>query len=153
LKPDAIGGDAGFFKLYLDKVETPDKYTVVITFKAPLWEAPTHFAQQIGYANVISKKQVETLGEEKAAEMPAGTGPYRLVERKQGSFYRFEAVPNHWRVTPGFKELVIRRMNDPAAAVAALRAGEIDVLPVNGDYLTQAEKAGFRLIDSPNAIE
>ena len=82
---------------------------------------------------------------------PIGTGPYRHVEGKQGDFHRFEAVPNHWRKTPDFKELVIRRLPDPATRTAGLRAGEIDIGQVFGDYLDQAKKAGLRIHEAPNA--
>ena len=42
----------------------------------------------------------------------------------------------HWRVpNPGFKEILIRRMPDQAARLTAIRAGEVVVGGVSGDYL------------------
>jgi len=35
LKPDAGGGSAPFFRMQLDRIETPDKLTVVMASKAP----------------------------------------------------------------------------------------------------------------------
>jgi ABC-type transport system substrate-binding protein len=93
------------------------------------------------------------VGEEKASAHPIGTGPYRHVEGKQGDFHRFEAVANHWRKTPAFKQLVIRRMPEVATRLAGLRSGEIDVSQVFGDYLLQAQKAGLRIHESPNAAQ
>ena len=109
MKPDAQGGSAPFFRAHLDRIETPDKHTVVMHFKERVWEVPSQFTQFVGYQNTTSKKHIETVGEEKAALHPIGTGPYRHVEGRQGDYHRFEAVPNHWRKTPAFKELV-----DPA---------------------------------------
>ena len=120
-------------------------------FKEPAWEVPSLFSQFVGYQNPTSKKYLETVGEEKAALHPIGTGPYRHIEGRQGDYHRFEAVPNHWRKTPAFKELVIRRIPDPATRMAGMRAGEIDIAPVFGDYLDQAQKAGLRLHDVPNS--
>ncbi|PYM15790.1 MAG: hypothetical protein DMD81_14065 [Candidatus Rokuibacteriota bacterium] len=151
LKPDVPGGSAPFFRAQLDRVETPDKHTVALHFKNGLWEVPSHFSQFVGYQNVTSKKYIESVGEEKAALHPIGTGPYRHVEGKQGDYHRFEAVPNHWRKTPAFKELVIRRIPEPATRLTGLRAGEIDVGGVFGDYLEQARKAGLRIHETPNA--
>src|SRR5260370_21218840 len=94
---------------------------------------------------------MESVGEERAALHPIGTGSYRHVEGKQGDYHRFEAVPNHWRKTPAFKELVIRRIPEPATRLAGLRAGEIDIGQVFGDYLDQARKAGLRIHETPNA--
>jgi len=151
MKPDAQGGSAPYFRRYLDRIETPAKHTLVMYFKEPAWEVPSLFSQFVGYQNPTSKKYLETVGEEKAALHPIGTGPYRHIEGRQGDYHRFEAVPNHWRKTPTFKEMVIRRIPDPATRMAGMRAGEIDVAPVFGDYLDQAQKAGLRLHEVPNS--
>jgi len=151
LKPDSPGGSAPFFRNQLDRIETPDKHTVVMHFKNRVWEVPSNFTQFVGYQNTISKKYLESVGEQKAALHPIGTGPYRHVEGRQGDYHRFEAVPNHWRKTPAFKELVIRRIPEPATRLAGLRAGEIDIGQVFGDYLDQALKSGLRIQETPNA--
>jgi len=151
LRPDVPGGSAPFFRGQLDRIETPDKLTVVMHFKRPVWEVPTHFTQFVGYQNITSKKYLEKVGEDKAALHPIGTGPYRHVEGRQGDYHRFEAVANHWRKTPGFRELLVRRIPDAATRMAGLRAGEIDIGQVFGDYLDQARKAGLRLHQTPNA--
>ncbi|HEY7649288.1 MAG TPA: ABC transporter substrate-binding protein, partial [Methylomirabilota bacterium] len=151
LKPDVPGGSAPFFRSQLDRIETPDKHTVVMHFKNRVWEVPTHFTQFVGYQNITSKKYLESVGEEKASLHPIGTGPYRHVEGRQGDYHRFEAVPKHWRKTPAFKELVIRRIPEPATRLAGLRAGEIDIGQVFSDYLEQARKAGLRIHETPKA--
>ena len=152
-KPDALGGSAYFFRNHLDRIETPDKLTVVMHFKSRQWIVPSLFTQYVGYQNVISKKYFESVGEQKAAAHPIGTGPYRHVEGKQGDYHRFEAVAGHWRKTPRFKELLIRRIPEPATRLSGLRAGEIDIAQVFGDYLEQAQKAGLRIHESPNAAQ
>ena len=151
LKPDSQGGSAPFFRTHLDRIETPDKHTVVMHFKNRVWEVPSNFTQFVGYQNITSKKYIESVGEDKAALHPIGTGPFRHVEGKQGDYHRFEAIANHWRKTPAFKELVIRRIPDPATRLAGLRSGEIDIGNVFGDYLDQAKKAGLRIHEAPNA--
>jgi len=152
LRPDVPGGSAPFFRSQLDRIETPDRHTVVMHFKNRVWEVPSHFTQFVGYQNITSKKHIESVGEDKAALHPIGTGPFRHVEGKQGDYHRFEAVANHWRKPPAFKELVIRRIPDPATRMAGLRAGEIDIGQVVGDYLDQARKAGLRIHETPNAL-
>ena len=151
LKPESGGGSAPFFKINLDRIETPDKLTVVLHFKNRVWETPSNFSQFVGYQGIVSKKHIESVGEQKAALHPIGTGPYRHVEGRQGDYHRFEAVPNHWRKTPAFKEMVIRRVGDPATRLSGLRAGEIDIAQVYGDYLEQARKVGLRIHSVPNS--
>jgi len=152
-KPDALGGSAYYFRNNLERIETPDKLTVVMHFKSRQWIVPSLFTQYVGYQNVTSRKYMETVGDQKAAMHPIGTGPYRHVDGKQGDFHRFEAVPGHWRKTPAFRELVIRRIPEPATRLAGLRAGEIDIAQVFGDYLEQAQKAGLRIHETPNAAQ
>ena len=152
-KPDAIGGSAYFFRNHLDRIELPDKYTVVLHFKSRQWMVPSLFTQYVGYQNIVSRKYMESVGEQKAALHPIGTGPYRHVEGKQGDYHRFEAVAGHWRRSPEFKELVVRRIAEPATRLSGLRAGEIDIAPVFGDFLEQAQKAGLRIHENPNAAQ
>jgi peptide/nickel transport system substrate-binding protein len=151
LRPDVQGGSAPFFRAQLDRIELPDKYTVLMHFKAPVWEVPSHVSQFVGYQNITSKKYLETAGEDKAAQHPIGTGPFQHIEGKQGDFHRFQAMANHWRQPPGFKELVIRRIPEPATRLAGIRAGEIDIGQVFGDYLVQARKVGLRIHETPDA--
>jgi peptide/nickel transport system substrate-binding protein len=152
-RPDALGGSAYFFRNHLDRIETPDRLTVVMHFKSRQWVVPSLFTQYIGYQNVISKKYFESVGEQKAAAHPIGTGPFRHVEGKQGDYHRFEAVAGHWRKTPAFKEMIIRRIPEPATRLSGLRSGEIDIAQVFGDYLEQAQKAGLRIHETPNAAQ
>ncbi|MGH6690415.1 MAG: ABC transporter substrate-binding protein, partial [Gammaproteobacteria bacterium] len=152
LRPDAQGGSAPFFRINLDRIELPDKYTVVMHFKNRLWEVPAQVSQFVGYQNITSKKYMESVGEEKAALHPIGTGPYRHVEGRQGDYHRFEAVANHWRRTPAFKELVVRRIPDANTRLSGLRTGEIDIGQVLGDYLDQAQRAGLRIHETRDAV-
>jgi len=151
-KPDSGGGSAPFFRAQLDRIEIPDRLTVVMHFKNRVWEVPSLFTQFVGYQNIVSKKHIESVGEEKAFLHPIGTGPFRHVEGRQGDFHRFEAVATHWRKPPAFKELVIRRVPDPATRLSGLRAGEIDIGGVFGDYLEQTVRSGLRLHEVPGAL-
>jgi peptide/nickel transport system substrate-binding protein len=151
LKPDSAGGSAPFFRSQLEKIEIPNKYTIHLHFKSPVWEILAHLSQFVGYLNVMSKKYFETVGEEKASLHPIGSGPYRHVEGRQGDYHRFQAVENHWRRTPDFKELIIRRVADPGTRLSGLRTGEIDIAQVTGDYLEMAKRAGLRIHTSPDS--
>jgi peptide/nickel transport system substrate-binding protein len=86
LRPDVQGGSAPFFRTQLDRIEVPEPYTVVIYFKTPVWEVPSHFSQFVGYQNVTSKKYLESVGEDKAAQHPIGTWPLSARRRQTGGF-------------------------------------------------------------------
>jgi peptide/nickel transport system substrate-binding protein len=145
LRPDATGLAVPFFNSHVDRIEAPDRYTVVVRLKSPTWEVPAHLAEWRGVQTIWSRKYLEQVGEERAALHPIGTGPYRHVDGKAGEFQRFEALTSHWRVVPHFGELVIRRITSPAMALEAVRAGEIDVTLLGGDLIRQARQANLRL--------
>jgi ABC-type transport system substrate-binding protein len=91
---------------------------------------------------IVSKKYVETVGEEVAARKPMGTGPYKLVESKSASYFKFEAVENHWRVVPEFKTLTIRMVPEISTTVAMLKTKEIDLAIIPAEQMADLKAAG-----------
>ena len=93
----------GQYSATIDTVETPDDYTVVITnkivdymFYTAIWGCP-----------IVPKNYIETNGDEYFNENPIGTAPWKFVELVPGVSIEFEAVPNHWRITPAYETLLV----------------------------------------------
>jgi peptide/nickel transport system substrate-binding protein len=63
-----------------------------------------------------------------AATAPVGTGPYKLTDWKKGSAITLTARADA-RVKPAIQRVTFRMINDQAAQVAALLAGDIDGMP------------------------
>lgn len=63
-----------------------------------------------------------------AANAPVGTGPYTLTDWKKGSAITLTARADA-RVKPAIRRVTFRMINDQAAQVAALLAGDIDGMP------------------------
>jgi peptide/nickel transport system substrate-binding protein len=139
---DAIASTTPVWRRNVDKLEVVDRHTFRLVLKNPdpdvLFELSS--AREV---QIVSKKQIETLGIERASQRPAGTGPYRLVEWRRGELMRFQAVDKHWRVVPQFKELVYRFVPDDAARVAMLKAGEADIVELPRSLKKDVEAAGF----------
>ena len=94
---------------------------------------------------VVSKAYVEKVGDKEAGAKPIGTGPYKMVEHRRQQFARFEAIDPHWRETPRFKTLLLRRIPDQAARLAMLRGGEIDVTDVPFRLKREVDAVGLKL--------
>lgn len=139
---DAIASTTPTWRRNVDKLEAVDRHTFRLVLKNPdpdvLFELSS--AREV---QIVSRKQIETLGLDKASLRPAGTGPYRLVEWRRGESMRFQAADKHWRVVPQFKELVYRFVPDDAARVAMLRAGEADIVELPRALKKDVEAAGF----------
>lgn len=78
------------------------------------------------------------------AELPVGTGPYRLVDYDPTSGYRFEANPDYFAGEPLVGELVMPVIDDASATFTALRSGQIDATsrPLSPELIEQFASAG-----------
>ena len=73
---------------------------------------------------IMSKKQVDEVGEEAATQNGAGTGPWEFVEARTGEFWRFEAVENHWRKTPYFAEMIFHDIPEESTRLGQFPDGQ-----------------------------
>ncbi len=79
-----------------------------------------------GSVAMISKKHVETVGEEEANFQSVGTGSWELMEAKTDDFRRVEAVEDHWRKTPAFAEMTWIQFGEESTRLANFLTGELD---------------------------
>ncbi len=71
---------------------------------------------------------------------PIGTGPFRLVAARAGS-WELAANPRYWGRPPHLARVVFRRLADEAAMAAALKAGEIDLTSaLDHEHAAEAQK-------------
>lgn len=135
----------------LDRIEVVNPYEIVFHLKKPDVIFPANTVEVRCQVDIVSKKYVESVGEAKAAEKPVGSGPFRLVEHRRRVMARFEANPHHWRKTPGFATMTLFRVEEPAARLAMLRSGEVDIAEIPYKLLKEAEAAGFAFARSKAA--
>jgi peptide/nickel transport system substrate-binding protein len=112
-------------------VQAVDDYTI------ELHTGETHFDMllwmSVPYAgNIVSKKQVDELGEEAASSQGAGTGPWEIVEVRPQEFWKMRAVEEHWRKTPNFAELILHEITEESTRLANFQTGNLDVFNVVG---------------------
>ena len=134
-----------------------DDYTVEVNTGAPWSQVPVNeIVTSPGGAGswIISKKQTEELGQEAANSQIAATGPWDLVEFSTGSFWRMEAVENHWRKTPHFAEMYFREIPEESSRVAGFQTGNLDTTVSAFDSLDAlANVEGAELMRLPGGGE
>ena len=128
----------------MDKVETPDDYTVVITLKEAL---PTFVYQLTDYhmAMLSSDYNYEKLGE----SAPMGTGPFMLKSLVPKESALLVKNPDYWQKgLPKADELRIYFISDIDARVSMLESGEVDIVPQISPIVKQKLEAeeGFKVI-------
>ena len=81
---------------------------------------------------IVSKKQVDELGEEAASADGAMTGPWEIGEVESGRFWKMNAVQDHWRKTPNFAEMIFHEIPEESTRLANFQVGVLDVFNIVG---------------------
>ncbi|MEG1451448.1 ABC transporter substrate-binding protein [Brevundimonas sp.] len=103
-------------------VDVVDDHTVNIHLSRPVANLPYLLAW--GDASMVSPASAATNG-----TAPVGTGPYRLGRWQRGGELELVRRDDYWGRAPQIRQLIFRFIGDPAAAFAAVRAGDVDAFP------------------------
>ncbi len=125
---DIFGGFKGKPESLLQNITVQGKDTITFVLKQPFASFPAAIAS--GYFGIASPAAIKKAGAQYGtpSSLAVGTGPYVFKEWRSGDRIVLEKNPNYWK--PGFpksNQLVMRFITDPAARLAQLRAGTIDL--------------------------
>jgi peptide/nickel transport system substrate-binding protein len=108
----------------IDRVETPDPYTVRFSSKVPTAIPP-------GLQNplfIVDAKYFQEKGNAYVAEHPVGTGAYVLREWKRDDQLVMDVNPKWWNGRPKVDHVVFKPIPEAGSRVAALRTGATDLI-------------------------
>ena len=119
----------------IERIDTPDPLTVVLTLKTVNANLLFNLGENTGV--ILEPKSAAT-----DAAQPVGTGPFKLDNWVKGSSITLVKWPGYRdarKVT--LDKVTFRIINDPAAQVAAVLAGDVDAFPRFGalDSLKQLQ--------------
>jgi peptide/nickel transport system substrate-binding protein len=119
---DSVNKDKAVFN-NIERIDTPDASTVVLNLK----NGNPDLLFQLGQATAI---MVEPKSVATNNTQPVGTGPYRLESWNRGASVTL-ARWDGWREAKDVKlrKVTMRFISDPAAQVASLLSGDVDVFP------------------------
>src|SRR3989442_9867034 len=106
--------------------EIVDPFTVNVVTKTPDFLLPVRLGELFGL--MLSPKHTSAMGKEAIAAKPNGTGPFKLVTWAKNEQMVLEANESYWRGAPKVKKIIVRPILDDAARIAALQAGEVDLI-------------------------
>jgi peptide/nickel transport system substrate-binding protein len=151
----AVNGGPAYMAMGVKSFATPNKYTSVITLKAPNSAFLDELASPYGVRMISPTGLAKHAGSNHAqtylATHDLGTGPYTLTVAKVDSQYVMKAYPGYWGQKPTFTEIDLIVYNDSSALQLALNNGAIDAvisaLPssVLGSYQHQAKLKVYQL--------
>lgn len=110
---------------FIEKVELVDDETATITLNAPFNGFMGSLASP--YFAIMSKKYIESIGDDAIYREPMGTGPYTVENWMSGDHIELKANENYFAGAPNIKEITYKFISDKSTALMALESGELDI--------------------------
>ncbi|HEY7363137.1 MAG TPA: ABC transporter substrate-binding protein [Methylomirabilota bacterium] len=133
------------------RTEVVDPFTVNVITKTPDFLLPVRLGELYGL--MLSPKHTNAVGKEGIAIKPNGTGPFKLAAWAKNERLVLEANEQYWRGAPKVKKITVRPILEDAARIAALQAGEVDLIApiphVRIAELKRNEKLVIKTIAAP----
>jgi peptide/nickel transport system substrate-binding protein len=104
-------------------IKVIDDHTITLVTKTPKAALLTLLRNRI----ILSQKAAERLGD-KVDEQPIGTGPYRFAGWERGGHFTMVRNDKYWRKPANIREVIWRPIKEDAARLAALEAGQADII-------------------------
>ena len=123
-----FGGVKSKPESFLQNIVVEGKDTIKFVLKQPFAAFPS--AVSSSYFGMASPAAIKKAGAQYGtpSSQAVGTGPYVFKEWRSGDRIVLEKNPNYWKEgLPKTNQLVMRFITDPAARLAQLRAGTIDI--------------------------
>lgn len=136
-------------------VETPDEKTAVVTLSGPSGAFLSTITQLMMLPEhlLAAKPAAELAQSDWWSTSPVGTGPFKFVQYVSDQFVELEAFDGYRDGSPQVDKLINRYFANPAAAVAALRAGEIQFTYAEADDALSFEgEEGFTVIPGDSFV-
>ena len=118
MAPDSVNAQKGLFEPIL-RTDCPEPHTAVVTLKHP----SALFLFDMGWGDAVMVSPASAAGNK---THPVGTGPFRFSRWVQGDRVELVRNPDYWGAAPKLASATFRFVADPAAATAAMLAGDID---------------------------
>ena len=115
---DSVNAQKALFEP-IAEVAAKDDSTVVVTLKRPTG----HFLFNLGWGDAVIVAPESAEGNK---AKPVGTGPFTFQRWVQGDRVELARNPGYWGTAASLEKATFKFIPDPAAAVAAMLAGDAD---------------------------
>jgi peptide/nickel transport system substrate-binding protein len=136
-------------------VETPDDKTAIVTLNGPSGAFLSTITQLMMLPEhlLAARPAAELAQADWWRTAPVGTGPFRFVQYVSDQYVELAAFEDYRGGRPQVDKLINRYFANPAAAVAALRAGEIQFTYAEPDDALAMDGAdGFTVIPGDSFV-
>ena len=133
-RPAKVPNSPSPFTLFtrsVSEVKVIDDHTVQFITQAPTPLLPNDLSRVAIMSSKAAKADIAegiTTEALNRGEGLIGTGPYKFVEWTRGNRLVLAANPDYWGGKPKWERVIYRPMSNDAARVAALLAGDVDMI-------------------------
>lgn len=117
---------ASNFSQHVASITATDTYQFEVKLNTPNLLLP-----RIPLPPIIDPSQMEALANPLLMQSEAGTGPWILDQWETENFISFRRNEDYWGNVPQFEEFRFQIMPEERATVAAMRAGQLNFLPIS----------------------
>ena len=125
------------------EMEASDDFNVVLTLKKP----DANALEDINNRVIMKQAAAEKMGE--ADRSPIGTGPFKFVSWERSGQFVLRRNENYWGQPPKIEEVIYKTIQEDAARIAALEAGQADIISNIPPHEVARLKANPRLRVQP----
>ncbi len=140
--PDAFYTD---LRRMIDRIELIDDYTVRVYTQGPqpyfLYTLMT-VAPNAGI--VMPKDYIDRNGWDYFEKQPVGTNAFKFVKKVPGDMVLYEALTEHWRQVPEFKNLSVILVPEETTRVAMLKTSAADAIDIGLEATNELNAAGYK---------
>ncbi|MDQ2908596.1 MAG: peptide ABC transporter substrate-binding protein [Candidatus Eremiobacteraeota bacterium] len=140
----------------VQKMDEPDKYTVVFHLRRPFSTfLPIFFTTGGAEPPVLPKHLLGTLPNINNAtynSLPVGIGPFKYTAWNRGNDVELAANPLYWRGLPKLKRVIFKIIPDRNTVFTQLSTGELDLwYPATGQFYARIKALqGYDVIRQPS---
>lgn len=136
----------------LEEAKAVDPKTVVMRLGRRF--TPFLTLTELWNSGIVPKADVEKKGDEEYARNPVSSGPFRLVEWRQGDRVILEKNPHYYRAgLPHLDGVELMYVPDDNTRMSMLQAGELDMmLSVPAPRVQELIGLGFRAQPEPSSV-
>jgi peptide/nickel transport system substrate-binding protein len=152
MAPTSIAGMASTLRYLIESVQVTGRYELTITLSEPDVGFVSGYLSNGVVLPIVSREYIESVGDEVANEHPIGTGPFTLSDYQEDTLIEVTAIDNgrgNWRVRPEFQTIRFLSAPEEFTRAAMLKAGEVDIAPINYDSINALEADGIRTLYVP----
>jgi peptide/nickel transport system substrate-binding protein len=106
----------------IKELETPDEMTVILTLK----KIDANALEDLNNRVIMKQQVAEKMGE--ADNPPIGTGAFKFVSWDRSGQFVIRRNESYWGQPPKIDEVIYKTIQEDAARMAALEAGQVDLI-------------------------